>query len=144
MRLHDGSTGLGSSRLLWPRDQDQEDLVEVQREGGWPLGTNQASVLTIWVSRNQLIFLVSESSRRLLAGGLLSQGRSIGTGHKQKPFMELCVHMSLQSDLAGHKVLCSFGEVVSQAAPGNLLNRLSIFLPFCSRNLHLSTALLAL
>ena len=50
VRLHDGSTGLGSSRLLWPRDQ--EDMVEVQREGGWPLGTNQASVLTIRVRRN--------------------------------------------------------------------------------------------
>ena len=52
VRLHDGSTGLGSSRLLWPRYRDQEDLVEVQREGDWPLGTNQASVLTIWVKRN--------------------------------------------------------------------------------------------
>ena len=49
VRLHDGSTGLGSSRLLWPRDQDQVDVVEVQREGGWPLGTNQASVLAIRV-----------------------------------------------------------------------------------------------
>jgi len=82
VRLHDGSTGLGSSRLLWPRYRDQEDVVEVQREGGWPLGTNQASLLTIWAACCQ-------------KGVLLEQ-----------------------SDLAGHKVLCSFGEVVNKAAPG--------------------------
>ena len=76
-----------------------------------------------------------------LQAGCCQKGVLLEQVPKEK---ELCVHVSLQSDLAGHKVLCSFGEVVSQATPGNLLKCWSIFLPFCSRNLHLSTVPLAL
>ena len=146
VRLHDGSTGLGSSRLLWPRYRDQEGLVEVQREGGWPLGTNQASVLTIRVRTEELAYFYLSLNHQgiFLQAACCQKGVLLEQVPERKTLMELCVHMSLQSDLAGHRVLCSFGEVVNKAAPGNLHNCLSIFLPFCSRNLHLSTAPLAL
>jgi len=41
--LHDGSTGLGWTRLVWPQDQN----LVVSREGDWPMGTKQPSTISI-------------------------------------------------------------------------------------------------
>jgi len=43
VRLHDGSTGLGWTRLVWPQDQS----LLLIREGDWPMGTNQPSTISI-------------------------------------------------------------------------------------------------
>jgi len=45
VRLHDGSTGLGWTRLVWP--ENEENLLTVRRESDWPFGINQPSILSI-------------------------------------------------------------------------------------------------
>ena len=42
VRVHDASTGLGWTTLVFPKND-----LDFKRDGGWPLGTNQPSIILI-------------------------------------------------------------------------------------------------